>query len=421
MATTNQIIDKETVTGPFDIKQIRGEFPILSREVNGKPLAYFDNAATTQKPKAVIDAINGYYSHYNANIHRGIHTLAEEATSAFEETRKVIKDFINAPESEEIIFTSGVTNGVNLIASSYGRHFFKPGDEIILSGMEHHSNIVPWQLVAEATGAVIRVIPVHENGELDMKAFEGLLNGKTKFVSVVHASNSLGTVNPVKEMTAMAHRVGAKILVDGAQSTAHLDIDVQDIDCDFFVMSGHKVYGPTGSGALYGKRELLEAIPPFFGGGEMIKDVSFEKTTYNDIPYKFEAGTPNIADIVALKEALNFVSQVGKSAIRQHEDMLMAHAREVLYQVEGFRPVGTAAEKVSVISFLMEGIHHFDVGMMLDLQGIAVRTGHHCTQPLMDHLNIEGTIRASFSVYNTVEEIDRLADGLNRIVSRMKK
>lgn len=421
MATTNQIIDKETVTGPFDIKQIRGEFPILSREVNGKPLAYFDNAATTQKPKAVIDAINGYYSHYNANIHRGIHTLAEEATSAFEETRKVIKDFINAPESEEIIFTSGVTNGVNLIASSYGRHFFKPSDEIILSGMEHHSNIVPWQLVAEATGAVIRVIPVHENGELDMKAFEGLLNGKTKFVSVVHASNSLGTVNPVKEMTAMAHRVGAKILVDGAQSTAHLDIDVQDIDCDFFVMSGHKVYGPTGSGALYGKRELLEAIPPFFGGGEMIKDVSFEKTTYNDIPYKFEAGTPNIADIVALKEALNFVSQVGKSAIRQHEDMLMAHARKVLYQVEGFRPVGTAAEKVSVISFLMEGIHHFDVGMMLDLQGIAVRTGHHCTQPLMDHFNIEGTIRASFSVYNTVEEIDRLADGLNRIVSRMKK
>ncbi|MFA0964614.1 aminotransferase class V-fold PLP-dependent enzyme [Roseivirga sp. BDSF3-8] len=421
MANTDHAVQSTTAIDRFDINKVRQEFPILEQEVNGKPLAYFDNAATTQKPSGVINALSAYYSEYNANIHRGIHTLAEKATAAFEETRLTIRKFLNAPETEEIIFTSGVTNGINLVASSYGRHFFKEGDEIILSGMEHHSNIVPWQLVAEATGAVIKVISVKENGELDMEAFDKLLGKKTAFVSVVHASNSLGTINPVKEIISKAHQAGAKVLVDGAQSTAHMDIDVQDLGCDFFVMSGHKVYGPTGSGALYGRRELLEVMPPFFGGGEMIKDVTFEKTTYNDIPYKFEAGTPNIADIVALKEAVNFVTRLDKKAIRYHENELMAYAYEGLMNLDGFRPVGVAKDKVSVISFIMEGLHHFDVGMMLDTQGVAVRTGHHCTQPLMDRFNIDGTIRASFAVYNTKQEIDRLVEGLGRIISRMRK
>lgn len=401
----------------LDILSLRKEFPVLDQAVNGHPLVYFDNAATTQKPKSVIQSLVDYYSGYNANIHRGIHTLAEKATRAFEETRESARQFLNAAEREEIIFVRGVTEAVNLVASSFGKMVLRPGDEILVSGLEHHSNIVPWQLAAEALGAQLQVIPVTEEGELDLQAFEQRLSKKTRLVAVNHASNSLGTINPVKHIVERAHAFGAYVLVDGAQAAAHLDIDVRDMDCDFYCLSGHKMYGPTGVGVLYGKRSLLEKMPPYQGGGEMIKEVTFEKTTFNDLPYKFEAGTPNIADVIALNEAIRFIQRNGKAAIRHHENELLGYATTRLQKVEGVRLIGTAREKVSVQSFLLEGMHPFDVGQLLDARGIAVRTGHHCTQPLMDRFGIEGTVRASFAVYNTRDEIDRMIEALERISS----
>lgn len=398
----------------LDIAKIRADFPILHQEVNGKPLIYFDNAATTQKPTSVIEALSGYYTHTNANIHRGIHYLAEKATSAFEDTRQAIAQFLNAPSPEQVVFTYGTTDSINLVAQAYGRAFLKAGDEILISTMEHHSNIVPWQMLCEEKGCVLRVIQINDQGELLLDAYEQLLSERTKLVSIVHVSNALGTINPVEWMIEKAHAVGAKVLVDGAQASAHLSVDVQALDCDFYTFSMHKLYGPTGMGVLYGKRALLEAMAPYRGGGEMIKQVTFEKTTYNELPYKFEAGTPNIADVVASKAAITFVNQLTKEAMGHYEDTLLAYGTAALQSIQGLRIVGQAARKIGVISFVIEGIHHEDLGVILDQQGIAVRTGHHCTQPLMQRLGIAGTTRASFSIYNTISEIDQFVAGLYR-------
>jgi cysteine desulfurase/selenocysteine lyase len=409
-----------SISSKLDIEAIRKQFPILDQSVNGHPLVYFDNAATTQKPRAVIQSLVDYYSSYNANIHRGIHTLAEKATRAFEETRLAARAFLGASSHEEIIFVRGVTEAINLVAASYARQFLKAGDEIIISALEHHSNIVPWQMVCGEKGINLRTIPVTRSGELDIQAFEKMLSGKVKLVAVNHASNSLGTINPIKEVIKLSHHHGAVVLIDGAQAAAHLDINVQELDCDFYCISGHKMYGPTGVGVLYGKRELLDKMPPYMGGGEMIKNVTFEKTTFNDLPYKFEAGTPNIADVVALRAAFGFINGLTKSAIAEHEQSLLAHAAQGLGSLKDVRLIGTAREKVSVQSFLVEGIHPFDIGQMLDTRGIAVRTGHHCTQPLMECFGIEGTVRASFAVYNTKDEIDRLVEGVDRVIRFLK-
>jgi len=384
-------------TSPLNLREIRQQFPILDQQVNGRPLIYFDNAASNQKPLLVLDA------------HRGVHTLAERATTAYEATRKSAAQFINANESEEVIFTSGTTAGINLVAQTYGRKFLTAGDEILIINMEHHSNIVPWQLLCEEKGCILKVVPLTTNGELKMQALDQLITTKTKIISVVHASNTLGTVNPIKEIIQKAHQVGSIAVIDGAQASAHLPVDVQDLNCDFYALSSHKMYGPTGVGLLYGKRRLLEKMPPYQGGGEMIKEVSFEGTTYSDIPHKFEAGTPNIADVVAFKSAIDFINSIGKNRIAQHEDQLLQLATEELSKIPGFKVVGEAADKVGVLSFLIKGVHHFDIGVMLDAQGIAVRTGHHCTQPLMDCYGIEGTVRASFSVYNTEDEVQKLS------------
>lgn len=404
-----------------DINQIRALFPVLHQEVNGKPLVYLDNAATTQKPLAVLDALTQYYKQDNSNIHRGAHTLAARATESFEKTRTMVRDFINAAETEEIIFTKGTTEGINLIANTFGRKFIHPGDEVIISGMEHHSNIVPWQMLCEEKGAVLKIIPINDKGEIILEEFERLLSPKTKLVSIVHASNALGTVNPIAEIIQKSHAVGAKVVIDGAQSTSHLEINVQELDCDFLVFSSHKLYGPTGLGILYGKREVLEAMPPYMGGGEMIKEVTFEKTTYNEIPFKFEAGTPNIADVIAFQQAIEFINHIGKTNIIAHERALLAYASEKLGSIKGFIPVGEASEKISILSFLINGMHPFDVGVMLDAAGIAVRTGHHCAQPLMNRFQIEGTVRASFAVYNTEEEIDRLYASVGKIAKLKNK
>jgi cysteine desulfurase / selenocysteine lyase len=404
----------------IDIDGIRQEFPILTQQINGKPLVYLDNAATTQKPNSVIQALVSYYSSYNANIHRGIHTLAEKATGEFEGTRKLVREFINAKEIEEIIFTKGTTEGINLIASTYGRTNIGEGDEVIISSIEHHSNIVPWQLLCQEKKAVLKTIPFDDNGVLDMDAYANMLSPKTKIVAFCHASNSLGTINPATKIIALAHQAGAVTVIDGAQSAPHLDIDVQLLDTDFYCFSGHKMYGPTGCGVVYGKRHLLEAMPPYQGGGEMVEDVTFAKTTYNEIPYKFEAGTPNIADVAALKQAIVFINNLGKENIARHEQELLQYATEKLEGIDGLRIIGKAPEKVSLVSFVVDGLHHFDIGMMLDARGIAVRTGRHCTQPLMDKLGIEGTVRASFAVYNTKKEIDQLVEGLNRITKMMR-
>jgi cysteine desulfurase/selenocysteine lyase len=415
-------VPETTTIARLDITKIRSEFPVLHQKVNGRDLVYLDNAATTQKPRRVIQALVDYYEGYNANIHRGIHTLAEKATRAFESTRDAARAFLNASSREEIIFlTRGVTEGINLVAYSYGRTFVGKGDEIIVSAIEHHSNIVPWQMLCEEKGAVLRVIPVNDAGELIMSEYEKLLSQKTKLVVVNHVSNSLGTINPIKQIIDKAHHVGAVVLIDGAQAAAHLKIDVQELDCDFYCISGHKMYGPTGTGALYGKRELLDKMPPFFGGGEMIKQVTFQKTSYNDLPYKFEAGTPNIADVVAWRPAFEFIEEHTKEAMAAHEHALLSYATEQVGRLPGVRLVGTAKEKISILSFVVEGIHHFDIGQMLDARGIAVRTGHHCTQPLMDRYQIEGTVRASFAVYNTRNEIDQLVEGLERIIGFMSK
>lgn len=410
----------KTVSMPIDIEKIRREFPVLHQQVNGRDLVYLDNAATNQKPKRVIDALVEYYTGYNANIHRGIHTLAEKATKAFEQTRETVKDFINAPTAEQIIFTRGVTESINLVAATYGKAFVGEGDEIIISTLEHHSNIVPWQFVCEANNATLKIIPVTAEGELDLDAYKESLSSRTRIVAVNHASNSLGTINPVKEIIRMAHEVGAVVLIDGAQAGAHITIDVQDLDCDFYCLSSHKMYGPTGTGILYGRKELLEKMPPYQGGGEMIKEVTFLKTTYNDLPYKFEAGTPNIADVIAFRHAIEFILELGRENIAAHEHELLEYATERLSKLKSVTPVGTAANKVGVLAFIVKGIHHFDVGQMLDARGIAVRTGHHCTQPLMDCYKIEGTVRASFAVYNTKKEIDLLVEGLERIINFMK-
>ena len=405
-----------SIPKPLDITAIRQEFPILNREVKGRPLIYLDNAATTQKPQQVIDAVIHYYTNYNANIHRGIHTLAEEATAAFEETRDAVKSFIGAASREEIIFTKGTTESINLVAYSWGRKNIKAGDEIIISTMEHHSNIVPWQLLCEEKNAILKIIPINDAGELLIDVYEKMLGPKTKMVSIVHVSNALGTVNPVKQMIAKAHGAGAVVLVDGAQSAVHLEIDVKDLNCDFFAFSAHKLYGPTGVGVLYGKKEILESMPPFLGGGEMIKEVSFEKTTFNDLPYKFEAGTPNIADVIAFRSAIQFIHTIGKEKIRIHEEDLLSYASQELEKIPGLQIIGKAKKKVSVISFSIDKAHPQDIGILLDNRGIAVRTGHHCAQPLMDRFCIPGTTRASFAVYNTRSEIDELIKGLQRVV-----
>ena len=403
----------------YNVETIRESFPILNREVNNQLLVYLDNAATSQKPQSVIDALSHYYSNYNANIHRGIHTLAEEATAAYEATRITVQDFIGAASSDEIIFTRGTTEGINLVAYTWGRQNIKAGDEIIISAMEHHSNIVPWQILCEEKNAVLKVIPINDDGELLMDEYRKLLSSKTKLVSIVHVSNALGTINPVKEIIDAAHQIGAVVLVDGAQSTVHLDINVQKLDCDFFAFSGHKVYGPTGVGVLYGKKKILESMPVFMGGGEMIKEVTFEKTTYNSLPYKYEAGTPNIADTIALKVALDFITETGKKIAAKHENDLLKYATQQLETIPGLRIIGNAKEKVSLVSFVIEKIHPQDIGVLLDNQGIAVRTGHHCTQPLMKRFGIPGTVRASFAMYNTKEEIDRLIAGLQKAIKML--
>ncbi len=410
------MIETSTILPVFDVQAIRKEFPILKREVKGKPLVYFDNAATSQKPQAVIDTISNYYSFYNANIHRGIHSLAEEATAAFENTRLTVQEFLGAASSEEIIFTRGTTESINLVSQTWGRQNVRKGDEILISAMEHHSNIVPWQILCEEKEAVLKVIPVEDNGELDFNAFKNLLSNKTKLVAIAHASNALGTINPVKAIIEEAHNAGAVVLVDGAQSTVHLDINVQDLDCDFFAFSGHKIYAPSGIGILYGKKALLESMPVFQGGGEMISEVTFEKTTYNDLPYKYEAGTPNIADTIALKTALDFIQSKGKEAIRYHESLLLEYATQQLKSIPAVRIIGEARDKVSLVSFVIEKVHPQDIGIILDNQGVAVRTGHHCAQPLMARFNVPGTVRASFAMYNTIDEIDTMILGLHKAI-----
>jgi len=411
----------EHIDTKFDVLYLRSQFPVLNQEINGKKLIYFDNAATTQKPERVINAISAYYSEYNANIHRGLHSLAERATAAYENTRLTIKEFIHADEVEEVIFTSGTTESINLVSNAFGRKFLDPGDEVIISELEHHSNIVPWQMICQERGAKLKAIPIDGKGDLNIDAFKNLLTEKTKIVAVNHVSNSLGTINPVKEIIQSAHATGAVVLIDGAQASAHLDIDVQELDCDFYAFSAHKLYGPTGVGVLYGKRKLLESMDPYQGGGEMIKEVTIAKTTYSDIPYKFEAGTPNIADVVAFNEAINFVKGLGpKSNILRYEHSLLDFATEKLKEIPGLTIIGEANKKIGVISFIVDGLHHFDIGMMLDAKGIAVRTGHHCTQPLMESCGIDGTVRVSFSIYNTLEEVSIFVESLRQIVEKWR-
>lgn len=414
--TTVEAIQKS----PVDVEKIRGLFPVLHQQVNGYPLVYLDNAATSQKPKVVLDAISDYYLKENANIHRGIHTLAEKATADFELTRRAVQTFIHASEPEEIIFTSGTTAGINLVAQTLGRKILQSGDEVVISAMEHHSNIVPWQLICEEKGAVLKVIPITEAGELRMDEYARMLSPRTRIVSVAYVSNTLGTINPVAEIIRQGHEVGARVLIDAAQAVVHIPLDVQALDCDLLSFSAHKMYGPTGVGVLYGKREVLEFMPPYQGGGEMIREVTFACTTYNDLPYKFEAGTPNIGGVVAFKAAIDFIRSQDADAVRAHEDALVRKTMEGLAEMEGIRLIGTAAHKVGVVSFVSDRIHHFDFGMMLDARGIAIRTGHHCTEPLMALMGIEGTSRASFALYNTEAEVDYFLKTVRDILARKK-
>jgi cysteine desulfurase/selenocysteine lyase len=397
----------------LDIQKIRADFPILSQKVNGKPLVYFDNGATSQKPQVVIDAISKYYQEINANIHRGVHTLSQLATDAYEISRGKIQNHLNAKHLHEVLFTSGTTFGINLVTNGFTA-ILKTGDEVLVSALEHHSNIVPWQMLCERTGATLKVIPMNDEGELIMSEYDKLLSDKTKIVTVNHISNALGTVNPIKYIIDKAHEVGAAVLIDGAQAVPHLKPDVQELDCDFYVFSGHKICGPTGIGILYGKEEWLNKLPPYQGGGEMIKEVSFEKTTYAELPHKFEAGTPNIAGGIVLGTAIDYMNEVGFDNIQQQELELLEYGTKRLLEIEGLRIFGTAKEKTSVISFNIEGIHPYDIGTIIDKLGIAVRTGHHCAQPIMTYYDIPGTIRASFSFYNTKEEIDSLVEALKK-------
>ena len=400
----------------YDVEKIRNDFPILKTIVHGKPLVYLDNAATTQKPQYVIDKANNYYKKYNANIHRGVHALSQEATEAFEESRIIVKKFINALGKNEIIFTRGTTESVNLVASTYGRVNIKEGDEIIISHMEHHSNIVPWQMLCLEKNAKLRVIPVNNDGELILEEFEKMINNRTKFVSVVYASNTLGTVNPVKKIIDLAHSHNIPVMLDAAQAVNHLPIDVQELDCDFLAFSGHKLYGPTGIGILYGKVNHLDAMPPYMGGGDMISKVSFEETTYNELPHKFEAGTPHISGAIGLGAAIEYIEKIGLENIARHENELLLYATEAVSDLAGLKIIGTAKEKISVLSFHFENVHPHDVGTFLDFEGVAIRTGHHCTQPLMKRFNIPATSRASFGMYNTKEEVDILVAGLKKIL-----
>ena len=404
----------------FDVARIRQEFPILQREVHGKPLIYFDNAATSQVPGEVIDVYADYFGRYNANIHRGLHTLADEATAAFEGARETVRAFINAETSRQVIFTRGTTEAINLVANSWGRANLAAGDEVLISMLEHHSNIVPWQLMAQQLGFTIKVIPVHADGSLDMDAYRDLLGERTKLVAVNHVSNALGTINPVQEMAALAHQAGALILVDGAQATPHQRVDVQAIDADFYAFSGHKVYGPTGVGVLYGKQSLLEAMPPWQGGGEMIDIVSFSGTTFADIPHKFEAGTPAIAEVIALGKAIDWTTRIGLDAISDWEQQLLIHATQQVQSIDGLRILGTATHKAGVLSFVVDGAHSQDIGLLIDQLGVAIRTGHHCAQPLLHHFGVDATCRASFAAYNTHEEIDIFVASLKRVIDMVR-
>jgi cysteine desulfurase / selenocysteine lyase len=400
----------------FDVYRLREDFPILRETVHGKPLVYLDNANTSQKPQVVIDSLVDYYTHYNSNIHRATHLLSEKATKAYEDSRAKVARFVNAPDAKQVVFTKGCTEGLNLVAGSYGRAFLKEGDEVVISWMEHHSNIVPWQLLCDAVGATLRVIPINEDGELLLDEYKKLLNPRTKIVSVIHVSNSMGTVNPVRQITAMAKEQGAVVIVDGAQAVPHMPVDVQEIGCDFYAFSSHKMCGPTGMGALYGRKELLQKMPPYQGGGDMIRSVTFEKTTYNQVPYKFEAGTPNIADAIAFGTAVDYLNAVGMANIAAYEQYLLDYALEAVREVPGLKLIGTAREKTSVLSFVLEGVHPHDIGTFLDREGIAVRTGQHCCQPVMDRYGIVATTRASIAFYNTKEEIDALVAGLRKVV-----
>jgi cysteine desulfurase/selenocysteine lyase len=403
----------------LDIQKIRAQFPILQQTVHGKPLIYLDNAATTQKPQAVLDALAHYYQYDNANVHRGIHTLATRATVALEATRRSVQQFVGATDAAEIIFTPGTTASINLVAATYGQAQVQAGDEVIISHMEHHANIVPWQMLCQAKGAILKVLPISKTGELLLPVLEELLTSKTKIVAINYVSNTLGTINPLKEIIQQAHAYGAIVMVDGAQAAPHLPINVQDLDCDFFALSAHKAYGPTGVGILYGKRKLLEDMPPYQGGGDMIRKVTLAQTTYNDIPYKFEAGTPNIAGIIAWQEALNFINQIGYENLRVHEDKLLVYSLDLLGGLKKkVQIIGTAPSKIGILSLTIPGIHHLDAGMLLDANGIAVRTGHSCTQPLMDFFAIEGVIRASFAIYNTKEEVEQFAIGIEKITQQ---
>ena len=398
----------------LDINKIRADFPILQQNIYGKPLVYFDNAATNQKPQCVIDTLVEYYKSENSNIHRGVHYLSQKATIAFENARETVKAFINANSSSEIIFTRGTTESINLVAQSFGKKFIKEGDEVIISAMEHHSNIVPWQMICEEKKALLKVIPFFENGELDINAFENLISEKTRIIAITHVSNALGTINPIKEIIQKAHSKNIPVLIDGAQGIAHSKVDVQDLDCDFYCFSGHKIYAPMGIGVLYGKEELLNQMPPYHGGGEMIKTKRKKKTTYNDLPFKFEAGTPNVGDVLGLEKALQYINEIGIVNIAEYEEVLLNYATEKLAEIEGIRFFGTAKHKSAVISFLIGNIHPFDAGTIIDRHGVAVRTGHHCAQPLMDYFKIPGTIRASFAFYNTKEEIDVLITAVKK-------
>ena len=404
---------------PLEIQHIRTDFPILTEKIYNKPLIYFDNAATTQKPKAVLDRIMYGYEHLNANIHRGVHFLSQKATEAHEEARKFVASYINAASSDEIIFTRGTTEAINLVAFSYGEYACSEGDEIVISVMEHHSNIVPWQMLCERKGMKLRIIPINEKGELNPDVFRSLINARTKLVAVTHVSNVLGTINPVKEIVESAHACNVPVLIDGAQAIPHINVDMQDLDADFYVFSGHKVYAPTGIGVLYGKREWLEKIPPYQGGGEMIQTVTFEKTTYNELPFKFEAGTPDYIGSTALAEALRYIEQTGIDRIAAYEDELTRYATNRLMEIDGMKIFGTSEHKSAVISFLVGNIHPYDIGMLLDKLSIAVRTGHHCAQPLIDSLGIPGTVRASFAFYNTKEEVDTFIEALKRVVEML--
>ena len=401
---------------PFDVDKIRADFPVLNQIINGKPLVYLDNAATSQKPQSVIDTLVNYYSTENANVHRGVHTLSQRATDDYEEARDKVKRFINAEKDEEIIFVRGTTEAINLISQTYGRSCMSEGDEIIISSMEHHSNIVPWQILCQEKGAILRVIPVNDLGELLLDEYERLFTDQTKLVSIVHQSNALGTINPAKEIVDIAHGHGVPVLLDGAQAIAHLEVDVRALGCDFYAFSGHKLYGPTGIGVLYGKESLLEEMPPYQAGGEMIKSVTFDETLYNVLPNKFEAGTPNIAGAIGLGAAIDYVVTLGIGQIAAYESELLQYGTGRLSSIEGLKIIGTADKKGSVISFVMEGVHPHDIGTILDAEGIAIRTGHHCAQPLMDRFNVPATARASFAFYNTKEEIDVLVKGIDRVI-----